>query len=849
MRLTISILSVFVFVAGLVGCGGDSSESGDNGGPDLNWGLDLGGGDSGGVDADVLTPDPDQEGDTLLPDGTILPDTVEPQPEPFFPAAELGIRILSPAPLAWTERAGGGAVVRGIVLGKAKSVTWSSDKGGAGPAEGSPYFTTGLIQLMPGDNTITVTAQNELESVSDSITITYNIGFGFGELKIIPGGIFTNQDTSLRFALVMDTFQNYKNDSLTVCECTPQGVCLGSPFKLADDGNTASTGDEVDGDSIFSAKKSYKKSTPGPLCFRAGATVEANPPYAASSAVYCIDVVDLYTADQCQANSNVLKEARAKYSAAYNQGGVGPAAQAALEYLQSAPGVAQAGTSTGGYGVWVRFQNGILGALDTSPVGNRGGETQEEGFLESGLLGAVTEVQVLTESRRVLALAPFRSMFGDFDEAVYLADLLSKSSCPPFRIDGPYADGHAGLAHFRSLSEYGIAIITGHGDSYFRDVPAEIKKQLGWRHMGSQEVIWTGEGVDCTAMAPAIKTCTKQVDCPKGTECIITEYQGGLGSSVSGICIDFKQLDLRRGNLVLGAERYGVLPSHIEQYMGEGLPQSLIYLGTCRSLWNGSLATAFLAAGAATVLGYNGYVTSDYAYFTGRGVIAAMLQEQKLSGVAMPAGNDQDPANAGTRLTLLGSSFLNLFHSDLINAGFETGDLTGWFKNGDGRVVSQLGNTGASDGKYMALMSTGLGFTQQTGGIEQDFCIPSESEEARFYWKFFSEEFKEFCGTTYQDTFEAILESNDGQITMVDTWVDALCPSSECLGCGTQYVGLVQSSISFDQGDVWNTTWQTIKKDVRAMAGKGPVTLRFFTGDVGDSIYDTAVLIDGLVID
>jgi hypothetical protein len=64
--------------------------------------------------------------------------------------------------------------------------------------------------------------------------------------------------------------------------------------------------------------------------------------------------------------------------------------------------------------------------------------------------------------------------------------------------------------------------------------------------------------------------------------------------------------------------------------------------------------------------------------------------------------------------------------------------------------------------------------------------------------------------------------------------------------------GLHDSSevpFSFDRGDAWSVGWRTESIDVSALAaanvGKS-VTLRFSAGDVGDSIYDTAVLIDGI---
>jgi hypothetical protein len=52
---------------------------------------------------------------------------------------------------------------------------------------------------------------------------------------------------------------------------------------------------------------------------------------------------------------------------------------------------------------------------------------------------------------------------------------------------------------------------------------------------------------------------------------------------------------------------------------------------------------------------------------------------------------------------------------------------------------------------------------------------------------------------------------------------------------------------SFDQGDASSTGWQRATIDIASIAAANagkPVKIRFSAGDVGDSIYDTAVLLD-----
>ena len=59
-------------------------------------------------------------------------------------------------------------------------------------------------------------------------------------------------------------------------------------------------------------------------------------------------------------------------------------------------------------------------------------------------------------------------------------------------------------------------------------------------------------------------------------------------------------------------------------------------------------------------------------------------------------------------------------------------------------------------------------------------------------------------------------------------------------------MGLLESDVGFDKMDVFSTTWQSTERDISAFAGGEPVTLRISTSDKGDSIFDTAVLVDGV---
>ena len=173
----------------------------------------------------------------------------------------------------------------------------------------------------------------------------------------------------------------------------------------------------------------------------------------------------------------------------------------------------------------------------------------------------------------------------------------------------------------------------------------------------------------------------------------------------------------------------------------------------------------------------------------------------------------------------------------MINGSFEitsgfAASVTGFTVNGDARIVGELGATVPTDGTRMALVSTGLGLTKDLGSFEQPVCLPplppGATKLTLYYdWNFFSEEFLEFCGSVYQDSFEVTF----GDTSLQSTKVDDIC-------------GIVTpSDVSFDKGGVYNTGWITQTVDVTALAGTTGV-LRFGAEDVGDSIYDSVILVD-----
>ncbi|MBI5608827.1 MAG: hypothetical protein HY902_08085 [Deltaproteobacteria bacterium] len=781
--------------------GGGGTQDSTGGGTD-NPGEDTTGGTGGGQDTTTVTPG---GGPYVSP--------------------ELRVRIVGPSGRGHAVVSGAIIEVAGVVFGNADSITWSTDTGGSGSAHGAPFFQSDPITLVPGDNVVTVTAKNATEQVTDTLVVTYNPVFQFQDrLRANPGVVKVGKNTSINATIAVGKATNVLKGSVKLFRVDANNGTMTTFGVMEDDGALGTSGDEIKGDGIYSRKINVSESQPGSVRLRASVQVNAGTQtITAYSDVLVIDAVKDITSAECNEVLGALKSAK-------NAGD-----QAAiLAALKSNPAVADAG-ETPGTGVWVRFNSGLLGAVNVRKEGNRGGgDAPAAGDSTGDPNLALSTVQV--QSKRALLLDPSAGEFGK-DEIAAFGDTLKATACPAYTVDmgkGASADLH----YYRQMYLYGITAMANHGDANFGTMDAGSKSIYDWQHPGSQETVWTGHAVSCNyfgANGANPGTCSESQACGPESECVINQTGG------NGVCVDHLTADLRRGRVIFGSDgTYGILPGFIRRHATETYPKSLVYMGGCRSLYNGSMAGELFAAGAAAVSGFTGPVRNEFATQWGTTFLTTIVADKKLSGVAhVQIG---DTGNPGTQFSLVGAQNLDAFFSDIINPSWETGNLQGWIKSGDGRVISRLGSTVPVGGKFMGIISTGLGYTAQTGEINQRFCIPEGKTKASFWWKYYSEEFKEYCGSTFQDAFtgrfEGMVAGKAANITLVSAKVDDLCDG------GPQYKGLTPADVGFDQGGVYMTPWVQSTKDISPFAGKGAVLLRFFASDVGDSIYDTAVLVD-----
>ncbi len=817
-----------------------------------------------GTDGGTTTADGDAAGDTTVggPDNGTGGDTVT-APDGTTSGGDnfkdLLIKVLGPSGKDWIQSMGGNTQLSGVAYGAPDEISWSSANGKSGTITPAEKWKTAVIQLDKGDNHFTITAKKGNQVVTDTVHVTYNPVFAFeGAAEMSPNVLFVNENANIvvHFSATAAITSEpppakpiIEPATIQLVEVDEMGkpIAGGYTATLKDSGQGANC-DDVAKDAVFSECAKFSPKEAKTKYFRVKAKVDVGESYEAWSPVTVVDVVQRFDKPTCNAIVSLQGKVKADYVTATTAGADWKTAQAeAIAALKADDKVADAGPASGnGYGVWIRYKAGQLGGLNLAPADMRAGG--------AGVGPGAALPTFSVGTRRALALAPFQSEFNKLggDEAEKLGNDLKAKQCPPYAVDAA-SNSQAFLRWYREMAAYGMVAISGHGEVLFSGMGTDVYKSLGWEHHGAQEVVWSGEPVNCGALSSSTASCNQAgAGCPTGETCVKTSLQGG-------VCVDSTQADIMRGRAIIGDQTYGFVPSFLRHHLVQQFPQSIVYLGACRTMYNGSLATQLWGNGAASVVGYSDYVASTYAAAQGgkflEGLAAGLSVNQALPTSA------GDPKYGG-RLRHIGIDEANLKNEALINPSWDAGNLTGWKPIGDGRVISRLGVTIPVAGKYMGIISTGLGFTAQNGSLTQPFCIDKAQKELCFFWKFYSEEFIEWCGSAYMDKFTATLKSDTASVKMVDVFIDSLCPydcggkspcepGSPTCKCGKDWKTLSPADVSFDMGGAFMTPWQKTCVDVDAigLSGSGKkVDLSFFATDVGDSIYDTAILIDEVTI-
>lgn len=399
-----------------------------------------------------------------------------------------------------------------------------------------------------------------------------------------------------------------------------------------------------------------------------------------------------------------------------------------------------------------------------------------------------------------------------------MADILSEKGVsvtkyPSCTIDTLYYNGSNKLAGKE------IICIMGHGNI-----------------MNGKPVIW----------------CTNDIyDTGKYTQLIytkaITHYQGPF----------------QTGDGVRSVDCYYINPRFFSDHIGN-ISNSFVSLLVCYSYGTGStyntyLAKAFCDKGANTVTCYANSVNTLHAnqqlsiYLASLIAGGTSLSSYRLAKDKWGYQHEDMLGVVSTYILYSNDGIVPEEYPDgslptkIVNGNFENNDKKTpkyWTLNGDVRVVTKLGKTKASN-KFMAFISTGVGSTSGTslgdvGG--QQGSVMSQKVECHnnglsFWYDVFSEEPMEYVGSSFDDKF--IVQITDLSNNQKYTY------NLESINKSTW---VAVSKVNFDGGD--STTFHTEKEQTTLqipdeVIGKN-IEISFIVCDVGDSAYDTAVVIDNV---
>jgi hypothetical protein len=640
-------------------------------------------------------------------------------------------------------------------------------------------------------------------------------------LTVNPDALFVGetQKVIIRAQIPYDVMQ--LPPLVTLHRIDTNGTVISIEGQLTDDGDLNNS-DEIAGDGILSIRKSFYSDVQQSIRLQI-AVQQSNQVFL--SQTFLLPVFSHLTDAQVTNILIIQETALQHFQVLMSTTNIEAAATMVLGQLRSDTNILQAEISGSGDGIWLQYVSGVLGALSLYPDGKLGGLNLFPTMTNSAppVLPTVTLDNAI-KSKNAIVLAPFRSALPSEDDmAKSVYDIINNSACPKFDVTS-LENGSVTVDVVKTLNLYGLIVINTHG--FTVDKPAQVAFATREPFNNATKSVHEIDYQQHRLVSMTVPVCT---------------------FDLFGICFAHEHV-------------WAIRPSFINTYAGNGYPDSLVLMGSCDSTYNTSMSDAFSQHGAKAYLGYSPTVDALFVKQSATDFFHKFLEDSSVTSAGEAfTPNQHDNSTPPAYFTLLpASSALQKPVFEISDGSFELGTLGAWQASGDGRVVSQLGQFGPTDGAYMAVISTGLGFTTTSGSIEQKLCLPAAAKTLDFKWNFNSEEFVEYCGSRYQDFFTVDIITSAGAQNVFYRKIDDLCGS------------VFRSNLRFDQssGDcqpsagvgfgtggndctVWSTGWQSQSIDISAIAVANQnkaVTIRFSAGDIGDSIFDTAILLDNIRI-
>jgi hypothetical protein len=697
-----------------------------------------------------------------------------------------------------------------------KTIQWSLNDGPKNEATGKNDWSVNDVSLTQGDNIFVAFAEDESNNIfSDTLIITKNKYLIFlGVPRLNPLGVFIDQPTEVKISVQIASDNNLISNSVMLIEVDENNNEVNTICPLSDNGNLAN-GDDINGDNVFSGIYNFTLSKSKRLRVKAK-TSENEGEIEGFSAIFVLKAFKPVSSASLTEVVNTLDNTVDKLNESIQINDFNSTMQKTVGWLKTLSYVKGAELVNGN--IKIHFTSGLSSGMIINNVSSdgsmtQGGYTQIQGEIRKSTIPVNKQTRgenkLMTESKihsksgtndeiildkDVFIYEPFEAIFDPFDKGDAVKNEFNKST---FEFNIVHLKNQeCTIEALEKLTDYGYIYIDTHGDSGEWFLTGQIYNEA------DDYGLLIREGK-------------------------LTLYQN----------IEYK--DNVFGKVTGTATMYAVSNEYIESLNGT-FPNSIIFNSSCQSSMTNFLSNAFLSKGAKTYIGFDKTSYSDFlktvsVEFARKIVIDGNNTGTVFNGLSVTQDDNSPYAN----IEITGSQKMH-YSNSLINGDFEYGDLTGWTQEGDGRVITQLVSLTPPQNFYMGIISTGLGYTTTSGQISQSFKVDAGMSNIKISWNFLSEEFLEYVGSIYQDYLKIIIREGSTENVMFSRTIDEFAAGYNLIK--------VSPEIVFDRGDVYMTDWQELNIDISNYAGKN-VTLIIQVGDVGDSIYDSAVLLDEIALE
>lgn len=696
---------------------------------------------------------------------------------------------------------------------KLSRVSWSLNGGSKDDAIGTEEWTVSDVSLNIGDNIFIATAEDAAENTSsDTLVITKNKYLIFlGVPKLNPLGVFIGQPANVTISVQIAYNSNLISSSVELIEIDDDNNEIATICSLYDNGSL-SNGDEISGDNVFTGKNQFTLTSSKRLRVKAK-TQETEGEVDGFSSVVILRAFEPITgADKAEVittlDNSVNKLNEFAVSNDYDN-----AIAKTIEWLNTLAGVENA-KMVDGY-IDIIYSSGLSGGIIISKAEASGTMTQG-GLPQNDERNKTPNIPLNKQTRGdykalpvtksatatndeiildkdVLIYEPFQSVFEPYDKGDEIKEEFEKSD---FDFNIVHLINQAcTIDALKNLTDYGYVYIDTHGSA-------------GSTWFLTGQLVSASDNYDLMLKENKLKVFQN------------VTYAENIFESITG-------------------SLYAVSGEFIKALDGK-FPNSIVFGSFCHSAETNLLSDAFISKGAKTYIGFDNTVWSDFAKTVSVEFAKGIVTDGNTTGEVfddLSVTVDDSPPNANAEMD--GSEKMHYSFS-LINGDFEYGDLTGWTRDGDGRVVVKLGTQSPAQANFMGIISTGLGYTTSSGQISQSFKVSPGITKLVIKWNFLSEEFLEWVGSVYQDYLSIIIKEGTDENVVFFKNIDTFYNEYSLID--------VSPGIVFDKGDVYMTGWKELTLDISAYSGK-VVTLIIQAGDVGDSIYDSAVLIDEIIVE